>query len=145
MKKISKASVLYIHIEGTEYQCSDCTIFHADPRALKCSVHQKQFRILGIGSCGLFYRGRPAGRDFGYLTLTQSGYEESKEGFSCKRCRRYLPERMDCRHVDKDSAGDDDGRIHPNACCNDWKPGLRNQVRRAVNYFKNIRVRLLKK
>jgi hypothetical protein len=140
MKKISKEAVLYIHIEGTEYQCCDCTLFH--PSRTFCSVHQPRFIILGIGSCGLFYHGRPAGKGSGYLTPTQSGYAESKEGFSCKRCRRFIHDRMDCRHVDKNSAGDDPGRIHPNACCNDWKPGLKDQVKRALNYF---RVRLLKK
>lgn len=137
MKKVSKASVLYIHIPGTEYQCSDCTMLH--PKEKSCSIHQKKFKILGIGSCGLFYFGPPAGKGFGYLTIIQTGYEENPEGFSCKRCRRFLPARLDCRHVDRNSPGDDPGLIHPDACCNDWRRGLKAQIQRLV---KNLRARV---
>lgn len=138
MKKVSKSSVLYIHLPATEYQCLDCTMLHAG--ADKCSIHQRHFRILKIGSCGLFYYGPPAGKGFGYLTTVQTGYEENTEGFSCKRCSRFLAERLDCRHVDKNSPGDDPGKIHPDACCNDWRPIL-NLMKR----LRNLRIRLLRK
>ena len=122
MGDISKEAVLYIHLRDTEYSCSDCTMFI--PHKQGCSIHKRTEDIANIGSCGFFYQGEPAGKGSGYLTIIQSGYEESEDGFSCKRCAHFLGVDDDegCEIVDADSEGDDVGFIDPDACCNAWEP-----------------------
>lgn len=125
MGDISKEAVLYIHLRDTEYSCSDCTMLI--PHKHLCAIHKRTEDIADIGSCGFFYQGEPAGKGSGYLTVIQSGYEESEDGFSCKRCAHFDAKNDDCELVDRDSEGDDTnskgiGVIHFDACCNAWEP-----------------------
>ena len=120
-KKIDKGSTLYVHYEDTDYQCRDCTMFI--PGKKRCTIHGAGDVIQGHGSCGFFIPGKPmkGAEPHGPLTHERSGYTESVDGFSCKRCAHFLPDEYDCKTVDKDSPGDDEGEIHPDACCNDWE------------------------
>lgn len=119
--KISKSVVLYIHREGTDYQCKDCSMWVGSVNG--CTIHKPGVEIKGEGSCGLWVDGDPMpdAEPHGYLTHETSGYDESPEGFSCKRCRHFIAEGNDCHKTDKDSPGDDPGEIHPDACCNHWE------------------------
>lgn len=119
--KIPKQAVLYLRKPDTQYQCQDCTMFIAGSE--QCSIHGPEDQIRAIGSCGFFVKGMPMPdmKPMGEVTTQESGYVESQPGFSCKRCRFFLPGRGDCQAVDKDSPGDDPHRIHADACCNNWK------------------------
>lgn len=119
--KIDKQAVLYIHIDGTNYQCRDCILFITNNH---CLVHRKDDKILPSDSCGLFIYGEPAeeGTPLGIITPEQSGltHSENDTGFSCKQCEYFGSQVKDCQKVNKDSEGDDPGIIHPDACCNNW-------------------------
>lgn len=120
MAKIDKQSVLYLRKPNTQYQCRDCSMFLAKPE--RCTIHGSQDLIRPIGSCGFFVKGHAMdGKPMGEVTTLESGYTESPEGFSCKRCANFLPETLDCKRVDAQSEGDDLGVIHRDACCNAWQ------------------------
>ena len=117
--KKDKAIVLYLHVEGTDYECKDCMLFIKNQR---CMVHGKDDVILETDSCGLFIYGESydKGAPMGLYTPERSGLTHSKNGFSCKRCEYFNPPEKKCSEVDENSDGDDPGIIHPNACCNNW-------------------------
>lgn len=123
-KRLSKASVLYMHVVGSEYQCHDCHHYIEDTK--RCTILGKNDVIEPYGTCGLFSPGGAQTSDEvhaprGVLTKTQVGYTESKSGFTCKNCEYFLPDHNDCRRVDPDSAGDDPHAISAEACCNNWE------------------------
>ena len=127
MPKQEKSSAGYIHDRGTQYHCADCYKF--EPLILGCA--EVRGTIRKIGGCNVFIKGRPGTGGGVALKLTQleAGYVENKAGFSCKRCEYFNVAQWDCRKVDKDSRGPDQGLIHPDACCNNWeKDSLRGNV-----------------
>jgi hypothetical protein len=116
-----KAVVLYIHVQGTDYECKDCLMFIMNER---CLIHRKDDVIKATDSCGLFIYGKAIenARPLGIITPTQSGLTHSTTGFSCKRCTYFNSNAQKCTQVDETSDGDDPGIIHPDACCNAWSP-----------------------
>ena len=125
MSHIPKQAVLYLHSEkrGTpEYGCGSCMMFIDDKE--RCTILPKGQVIKAHGSCGLWVGGPNATGEtsHGNLTAKQAGYVENKSGFSCKRCVYFRADAQDCFVVDKDSPGDDPGKIHSDGCCNHWEP-----------------------
>lgn len=119
-----KAAALYLRFPDTDYQCADCSMWI--PKAERCTIHGPDDTIRAEGSCGFFIKGKPHGdKAMGMVTTEQSGYEESKPGFSCKWCQHFVSSpqqgRGDCQRIDKDSKGQDPGNISPEACCNAWE------------------------
>lgn len=128
-KKIPKEAVLYVFRPETQYTCDKC-VFSKDknhPDSTKCKILGATESINPYGSCGFWIHMDPHGEKtpeipwIGAITKIQAGYDENKQGFSCKRCEYFDPEKMDCSKVDKNSEGDTPGIIHPNACCNRWE------------------------
>jgi hypothetical protein len=119
MSKQDKQAAGYIHDTGTDYQCDDCYKF--EPAGRACV--EVRGVILPIGGCNTFVKGRPGtgGHVAQKLTQLEAGYMENRAGFSCKRCEYFDRKNWDCRKVNKDSKGPDDGLIHPMACCNNWE------------------------
>lgn len=129
-KKIPKETVLYVFRPETQYTCNKCVQYKAknpDAKVATCALLAAKESIRPFGSCGFWIHMDPFGENtpevphLGVLTKLQVGYDENEQGFSCKRCEYFDPERLDCRKVDKDSEGDTPGIIHPNACCNRWE------------------------
>lgn len=121
-QKIDKQSVLYLHISGTDYECKDCGLFINDKE--RCFIHGTNDVIKDFGSCGLFIYGEPLPNNVvpvGILSKEESGYVESEQGYSCKRCEYFNSPLKDCQKVNKDSVGVDEGMIHLDACCNAWE------------------------
>ncbi len=120
--KIPKEAVLYVFRPETQYTCDKCIFLKKEN---KCAQFGPATDIKPFGSCGFWVHRDP--RDMpkempwiGLVTKEQAGYDENKNGFSCKRCE-YYENGMDCKKVDKNSEGDTVGIIHPNACCNRWE------------------------
>ena len=123
--KIPKRAVLYLHVIGTDYTCAECPWWLSSEQ---CVLHGRGVRISATGSCGFWVpseeltsseRSKLGRAPLGLVTQYQSGYEDSVDGFSCKRCDAFVPG-GNCRVVDRLSEGDDPGRIDPDACCSAW-------------------------
>jgi len=119
---ISKGSALYLHAPKGCYDCDDCAMFI--DYSHRCAIHSSNDYISPEGSCGYFVPGMV--NSFGddpksLVTKQESGYVEDVNEASCKRCKAWSAEGWDCAVVDKDSAGDDPGIIHPDACCCLWQ------------------------
>lgn len=122
--KIPKSAVLYIHLKNTDYKCKDC-LFRKDG-ANRCALYGRAVTIRPYGGCGqfiVFKQGTlpelpywPAGQ----YTKENTGYVENGAGFTCGRCDEFIADQEDCEKVDKDSPGDDPGKIISSACCNRW-------------------------
>ena len=119
--KISKEVVLYIHKRDTAYKCKDCLF--AREHGNKCALYGSSVSIRPYGTCGLFVKqkGHVDIPFIGGYNKENTGYVENMEGFSCARCDEFLPEEQDCKKIDKDSPGDDPGKITSGACCNRWE------------------------
>lgn len=119
--KIPKEAVLYIHKKGTNYKCRDCVF--AKDHANKCAIYGGAVPIKPYGACGLWVQrsGNVEVSFIGKATKEETGYVENLDGFTCGRCDEFLPEKEDCKKVDKDSPGDDPGKITSGACCNRWE------------------------
>jgi hypothetical protein len=95
------------------------------PQEERCWIHGDETVIKPYGTCGYFVKGKPQPnlKPMGSLSKLESGYTEDggHVGYSCKRCEYFSPAALDCQKVDKDSAGDDPGKIHPDACCANWE------------------------
>jgi hypothetical protein len=119
--KIPKSVVLYIHKRNTLYRCRDCVL--AKAMASRCALFGAVIPIKPIGTCGewLQRKGNMEVPFIGGYTKEQVGYIEVPEGYSCAHCDEFLPEHEDCKKVDKDSPGDDPGKIVSGACCNRWE------------------------
>jgi RNA polymerase subunit RPABC4/transcription elongation factor Spt4 len=128
MAHIGKQAVLYILVPKTQYECRDCNMYL--PKRKQCTIHGPKDLIQPYGSCGFFLKGKPKPMTpMGVVTKKQSGYVENKAGFSCKRCKAFLPDKEDCQVVDKNSTGDTPGKIDKDACCNAWTvDALRGQI-----------------
>lgn len=124
-KKIPKTSVLYLHRTGTRYRCKDCLMFISDTQ--RCTIHGEGDLIKAEGYCTYWVKGKPQTQSdhhkpMGSVSKLESGYGEDPKGTQCQNCEYFLPDASDCRVVDKDSAGDDVGKIHPMACCSNQEP-----------------------
>lgn len=119
--KIPKEAVLYIHKQGTNYKCKDCLF--AKEMANKCALYGSAVAIKPIGACGLWIKkkGNIEIPFIGGYTKENTGYVENPPGYTCGRCEEFLPDQEDCKKVDKDSPGDDPGKITSGACCNRWE------------------------
>jgi hypothetical protein len=108
-KKWPKQAALYIEKKGTDYQCEDC---HFYKNGL-CTLFND--KVESYGTCGLwvFKTGKPDTDIVGTVTKAEAGYEEHKEGFSCKRCEYFDSGNNSCEQVE--------GRISPDGCCNRWE------------------------
>lgn len=119
--KIPKSVVLYIHKRDTNYKCKDCLF--AKDQGNKCAIYGSSVAIKPYGTCGEWIK-KKGNFDVPYVggyNKENTGYVENPEGFTCGRCDEFLPDRADCKKVDKDSAGDDPGAILSGACCNRWE------------------------
>ena len=123
MEKISKATAGYVHFEKTDYQCGECYKF--EPNNGKRDCAEVEGIIKAIGGCNNFVQGRPsqiiAISIPRKLSQLEAGYGENRAGFSCKRCEYFSRDKWDCKKVDRESKGPDDGVIHPEGCCNLWE------------------------
>lgn len=95
----------------------------------RCTIHGPDDIIKPYGSCGLFVKGYSMpGHPMGNVTKRESGYEENRPGFSCKRCEYFHGDEKKCEKIDHNSFGDDPGIIHPDACCNAWDSEEKNNM-----------------
>jgi hypothetical protein len=119
--KIPKSAVLYVHKKNTLYRCRDCVL--AKAHANKCALLGGALSIKPTGTSGFWVqkRGNIEVPFIGGLTKEEIGYIEEADGYSCAHCEEFLPEKNDCKKVDKDSPGDDPGEILSGACCNRWE------------------------
>lgn len=123
--KIPKEAVLYIFRPETQYTCSVCVF--AKNKSTKCAWFGPKEEIKPYGSCGFWGHMDPKNEQtpeipwLGIVTKEQAGYDENKNGFSCKRCEYWGIKDLSCEKVNRFSAGDTPGIIHPNACCNRWE------------------------
>lgn len=120
--RISKQAVLYMHVQGSHYQCKGCVTFI--PGTERCLQHGPADVIKPYGQCGLFAAGKPFPglKPTGAVTKLQSGYWDQPNGSSCGQCEYFLAERKDCLKVDPNSDGDDPGQILAPSCCNRYSP-----------------------
>ena len=119
--KVSKEAVLYVFRPEGNVTCGMC-VFRKD--FTKCAILNDA--VASYGSCGFYIHGdvndaNPKMPWIGTVTKEEAGYIENKTGFQCKRCEEWIPNTRDCKKVDKLSAGDTPGEIHPNGCCNAWE------------------------
>ena len=121
--KLDKSVVVYIHKQGTQYQCKDCKSFM--PGSNGCAKYSQGIKVKPFGSCTEWEQGKPSDNQqpSGAFTKQETGYEDNGPGFSCKRCEYFNEDRLDCKKVNKASLGDDPGWIDPDACCNAWEKG----------------------
>lgn len=119
--KIPKSAVLYIHKRNTNYKCKDC--LDRKNQANNCALYGSGISIKPYGGCGMFvyYKGNFEMPYIGGFTKENTGYVENPEGFTCGRCEEFLADEEDCKKVDKNSPGDDPGKILAAACCNRWQ------------------------
>jgi hypothetical protein len=120
--KIEKQAALYVFRPEGNVTCGMC-IFRKDKT--KCAILNDKIEL--YGSCGFYIHGdvdddNPKMPWIGTVTKLEAGYVENKTGFQCKRCEEWVAIGRSCKKVDKYSAGDTPGEIHPNACCNIWEP-----------------------
>jgi hypothetical protein len=118
---VTKVGAGYIHIQGTDYRCSDCSLFI--PGTRRCAAHGKNDLIRANGYCIEFLYGAPNNDlvPIGSVTKLQSGYGEDVDGTKCYRCR-FFNGKIECSKVDRNSPGDNPGKIHPDACCANQQP-----------------------
>lgn len=121
LNKMPKEAVLYTFRPETQYTCEKC-LFRRE-EATKCALFSAAESIKPSGSCGFWIHFSPekAGLDMapiGGVTKLEAGYMDSKNGFSCKRCKFFDASALKCEKVDENSQGDTPGTIQPNACCN---------------------------
>lgn len=121
-EKWPKDTALYVYRPETNYTCGEC-IF-AKSKCTKCALFGPLEDIKSEAGCNLWIHADPDSEladkipYLGLVTKLESGYMESKNGFTCGRCEYFSPEKLDCKKVRKDSPGDTLGIISPNACCN---------------------------
>jgi len=124
-EKWPKEAALYVYRPETQYKCEECVF--AKVKSTKCALYGPLEDIKPEGSCGLWIHMDPESElsdKIPYLSLVtklETGYTESKNGFSCKRCEYFLSGKQDCKKVRKDSPGDTFGIISGDACCNRWE------------------------
>jgi hypothetical protein len=115
-----KAAVGYVYAPGTSLLCGECAFISTDGLCTDYSgVEQKV--SLSTGSCNDWQdlrQGRIKGN--GSRTWQQTAYVENPTGFGCRRCGHMDLTGEDCDAVDKDSPGDNPGRIDPRGCCTLW-------------------------
>jgi len=119
--KIRKDVVLYIHRRNTLYRCRDCRL--AKAQSTRCALLGAETPIKPIGTCGLWVQ-KKGGSELPFIggyTKEEIGYIEEPAGYSCGHCDEFIPDQEDCKKVDKDSPGDDPGKIVSEACCNRWE------------------------
>ncbi len=130
MGHIPKQSALYIWRPETSELCGECAFLKKrEDGKSGCAffgsgaeVNPKQ------GSCGYWSHAHPKQFDIpwmGIFTPEELGYAENKYGFGCWRCEYHAFGKNDCSLVDKDSDGDNPGKIEPRACCSLWEEDKR--------------------
>jgi hypothetical protein len=119
MGTIKKERAGYVYSPGSDYTCGECAFYESG----KCLLYKKPGNdVETYGSC-ILWQPDVKGVEIPQIGTTNkkdTGYEENKPGFSCKRCEYFLYEEMDCKKVDKNSAGATPGQIRSGACCNFW-------------------------
>lgn len=119
--KVPKTAAGYIHRNNTDYRCKDCTLFI--PGKKRCAFHGPADLIHPNGYCIYWGEGKPKPMlvTWGCYTLKESGYGELRNGTLCVRCV-FFNGTDDCKRVDRNSDGDDPGRIDPHGCCANQTP-----------------------
>jgi hypothetical protein len=129
----TKASVGYVYAPGTSLRCNECAFITVGGR---CTDYQGAEQAVSpeYGSCNDWQdlrKGRIRGN--GSRTRVQTAYLENLAGFGCRRCVHMSLAKSDCDAVDKDSPGDNPGRIDPYGCCTLWgKDPKRGKVSNAA-------------
>ena len=116
--KFDKSFVLYLLRKGSNYTCSECYFY----KEKKCALYGQSVNISPLGGCNLWQKGN--GNEVNWINSTtkeESGYVESKEGFTCARCEYFIEDKNDCKKVNKNSKGDTPNKIIGEACCNGWE------------------------
>ncbi len=119
MGSIDKSRAGYVYSPGSDYTCGECAFFESN----NCLLYKERDRqVKSWGSCILWQPDVKGVEipEIGTTTKVATGYEENKEGFSCKRCEYFLSDKKDCKKVDKNSEGQTPGEIRASACCNFW-------------------------
>jgi hypothetical protein len=118
--RMPKAAVGYVYAPGTSLLCGQCAFIAGG----KCTDHPgKEENVdLDKGSCN-DWQDRRKGPVTGNRgrSWVQVAYLENAQGFGCRRCAHMDLKGADCDAVDKDSPGDNPGRIDPYGCCTLWK------------------------
>ena len=138
MSKIPKSAAGYMHKYGTDYICAECVAY--DPEDRRCLHLGPGDIVLPFDGSNFFEKGEPGSIQpsepelaldedqdsaMSLLTPQQIGFARSNFGFGCRRCSHFMPGLDDCNAVDRESPGDDPGRVDPHACCNLWEPDSR--------------------
>ncbi len=108
-EKIDKDDALYLERKNTDYECKDC-IFYKEK---KCALYGESIEIQPFGSCNYWMQSKGENEKDWLNTTTkkESGYEENKDGYSCKRCEYFGNNK--CEKVK--------GVISPDGCCDFWE------------------------
>lgn len=121
VKKQDKIPAGYLHVLNGNYKCSNCWKFISGKE--RCAEMTYGDVVKPFGSCNLFSEGTPDSTliPHGAYTKLTAGYEEFPDGYSCKRCEYYAEVFQRCEKVNEKSPGPDPGKIHADACCNNWE------------------------
>lgn len=108
-EKADKSDALYLERKNTDYECKDCIFY----KQKKCALYGESVEIQSYGSCNYWMQsnGKIEKDWLNTTTKLESGYEENKNGYSCKRCE-YFDGKSKCEKVK--------GTISPDGCCNFW-------------------------
>lgn len=120
--KVAKQGALYVHRVGSNYLCEQC-VAYISKRKRCYLILNSEGEIKPKATCGYFVKGKslPDISPAGNLSKLEAGYIEPPNGVSCKQCEYFSAVKEDCQVVDKNSPGDDPGKIHPDACCANWE------------------------
>lgn len=124
--KVSKVGGGYVHRPGSKYRCGECLHFLEPDR---CQLFGPDDEVKAKGSCVYWAQGKspkPDGDDddpkpVSAYTPQESGYTEDPKGTQCRNCRHF-DGKDDCEVVDRESVGDDKGKIMAGACCANQEP-----------------------
>jgi hypothetical protein len=115
---VNKQAAGYLRLPGTQYGCGDCILYGDEER--ECMIVISPNPVLVNDGCNYFLKGStPVENRLAVYSPQEVGFARSNYGFSCKRCEHFSD--WDCDQVDRTSSGDDEGIIHPDACCNLWE------------------------
>lgn len=123
--KIDRSAFIYLSPKGDKdifAQCGSCGAFMPDSQ--RCSLFDKDFKVVAEGSCGLYVHGEPSeDQEPGNLVdPKQAGYIVAEvrcencrhiEGTTCllfQKLNQELPEFFEL-----------DSKVEDKACCNAWQ------------------------
>lgn len=127
--KLEKSEALYVNSGLSSYICENCAFFL--PTEKKCFIHNINESVQPYDSCNHFIKGDYIyGSPLGITNKHKSGFiqNSSQLNISCFTCANHLPDQEDCNLVERNSIGDDLGKIKLNGCCNLWDDKKRQLI-----------------